>query len=193
MLQQLFEKFENQDEVPIEVADVASALVEIGLQDSIIFSDRTLTRVGYWNVLLEYTTSPGVYCAPELVTLIVYSKNVSLGWQTRMFKELIHMCDHSVEKTNSEQEVSDLLDKLLGPLSSEDYGLADMMAAVDKMAMYQALGLLFPLPARSTAIELIADHKKTIDEVADDVCLPVNFVKLVLVDDWPEMLNSLSV
>jgi hypothetical protein len=34
-------------------------------------------------------------------------------------KELIHSCDTDVERTNTEEEVTGLLDKLLGPLSTE--------------------------------------------------------------------------
>jgi hypothetical protein len=35
-----------------------------------------------------------------------------------------------------------LIEKIIGPLSTEDFGLADLMAAKDKPAVYQAAALI---------------------------------------------------
>jgi hypothetical protein len=65
-------------------------------------------------------------------------------------KELIHVMDGNAEKTNTSDELQGLIDKIIGPLSTEDFGLADLMAAKDKLAIYQALGVIFPDAAAPT-------------------------------------------
>jgi hypothetical protein len=58
--------------------------------------------------------------------------------------------DGNAEKTNTSDELQGLIDKIIGPLSTEDFGLADLMAAKDKLAIYQALGVIFPDAAAPT-------------------------------------------
>ncbi len=184
-------EFSECKDLPIEVNEVADALIKHGIQDSIIFSREDTDPGKIRGIFYQYTTSPGVYCQPDFVTLIVYSSNVDLAWQRLICcKELIHVCDARIEKTDTQQEVSDLLEKILGPLSTEDYGLADMMAAVDKIALYQALAILFPAAARDSAREQLS-NQKTIEDIVKWVALPKQFVELVVSDDWPDIQNSL--
>lgn len=47
------------------------------------------------------------------------------------------------KKTKAPEELDGLIDKILGPLSTEDFGLSDLTAARDKIATYQAIALVF--------------------------------------------------
>ena len=99
--------------------------------------------------------------------------------------------DARVEKTKTPEEVEGLLEKLLGPLSTEDFGLADFMAAKDKFALYQCLPILFPEAARARAAEKLKAGEKTIEQIADWALLPVPLARLVMTDGWPAMRRQL--
>ena len=178
-------------EMPVEVEDMASALIDAGCQDSIIFHPVDADAGTLQGVFYQYTTKRGVYAAPDFVTLIVYSENLSIDWQRMVCcKELIHACDKVAEQTNTPEEVQSLLDKVLGPLTTEDLGLPDLMALKDKLAIYQALAILFPLTARDQALEKIKQGV-TPEEIARWVCLPLPLVTMVLDADWPSIRQDL--
>ncbi|MQV98575.1 hypothetical protein GHK46_14915 [Sinorhizobium medicae] len=185
-LKNLLQAVASNNEMPLEVEDMANELIRAGCQDRIIFHPANQDPSELQGVFCQYTTRPGVYASPEFVTLIVYSSRLPIEWQRLVCcKELIHVCDSSVEQTNTEEEVQALLDKILGPLSTEDFGVADIMAAKDKFAIYQALAILFPLSAREEARDRIKRGFNDIDDVVAWTCLPKRMVEFVLSDEWP--------
>lgn len=188
MFRKLSNKIAESVDLPIEISDLADALVVLGCQDEIIFSPQPTDPGKIKGIFYKYTTSKGVYRAPDLVTLIVYSSNVSLEWQRVICaKEIVHVCDGSIECTRTEEQVSGLLDKILGPLATEDFGMADFMASIDKLALYQGLDLLFPMKAREMALKELALKTRSIEEVVDWVSIPKEFVELVLDESWPQL------
>ncbi|WP_275789003.1 hypothetical protein [Pararhizobium gei] len=64
------------------------------------------------------------------------------------------------------------------------------MAAKDKLAIYQALAIMFPLSARDQALEQ-RKAGRTVADVARWVCLPIPLVKMVMGDEWPELRQDL--
>ncbi|MGA1801109.1 hypothetical protein [Rhizobium sp. HT1-10] len=178
--------------MPVEIEELASELVLAGFQDSIIFHPEDVDPATVQGVFYQYTTHSGVYSAPEFVTLIVFSQHLDMAWQRLVCgKELIHVCDTAAEQTNTEDELEALLDKVLGPLSTEDFGIADLMAAKDKLAIYQALAILFPLRAREEARAHLNAGSRTVEQVALWAALPVPLVNLVVSDDWPSFYEFL--
>jgi hypothetical protein len=105
-------------------------------------------------------------------------------------KELIHVMDGKAEKTNTPDELQGLIDKIIGPLSTEDFGLADLMAAKDKLAVYQALGVIFPDAARVDALRAI-ESGMTKQQVMEQASIPMQFVNLVLADEWPAIKKDI--
>ena len=104
-------------------------------------------------------------------------------------KEIVHVLDRQEGKTNKADDVLALVDKLLGPLSSEDYGMADLMAATDRLALYQALAILFPSAAREIALNKIKE--KTIVEIAEWASIPEPLIRFALDPDWPQLREQL--
>lgn len=193
MFKKLLAGFEARTTLPVEIPELADALVNLGCQDVFIFSPQDTDPGKVRGVFYQYTTHSNAYAQPTLNTLVVFSKNVAPDWQRVICaKELIHVCDSAAAKTNTASEVDALVEKLLGPVSSEDYGLADFMASVDRLALYQALGLLFPMAAREVARAAIASQAATAKEIAEWVKLPGALVALVLSDEWPEVYKALS-
>lgn len=189
MFGKLLSHYSTRKTLPIDVQEVADHLVHhCGCQDSIIFHPEEMEIGALRGMYVQYTTHPGVYSAPELETLIIFPSNEPVDWQRMICaKELIHVCDGNGARTNSPDEVDDLVDKLLGPLSTDDYGLADLMASVDRIALYQALAVMFPWGAREVALEQIEKGNATELDVARWANLPLTLVRLVLDPAWEEL------
>lgn len=192
MLAKLLSRFEGRIEAPVEVTEVADGLISLGVQDRIIFSPEDMDPGKVRGAYYQYTTHGVMYGDPDLVSLIVYSQNLDLPWQRLVCcKELIHICDAAIEKTHEPDQVSELLDRLLGPLSTEDYGLADLAASVDKLAIYKALAFLFPAEARKVALSMLASGERRVEDVARWVDLPESLVEFVLDEGWPDIRSQL--
>ena len=190
MLQKLVEQFADNTNLPVEIDDIVEAIKALGWQDEVFLfaADTDPTRVR--GAFRQFTYRKGVYAEPQLVTHIVYSQNVSLAWQRVICaKELVHIYDSLAAKTDTEEEVSQLLDRLVGPLSSEDYGLVDLQAAKDRLALYQALPLLLP----KASLEVARANSIAAEVVAERACMPVELVNLVMSDDWQDLNGALFV
>ncbi|MDI7923420.1 hypothetical protein [Ferirhizobium litorale] len=190
-LKNLVAAVEQIDQMPIEVEEMAAKLVEAGCQDKIIFHPADEDPDEFQGVFYKYVVRHSTYADPEFTTLIAFSKHLPIEWQRMVCcKELIHTCDSSVEKTDSPEEVEALLEKVLGPLSTQDFGLADVMAAKDKLAIYQALAILFPPKAREQAVAGLAAGMR-IEEIAAWAGLPRALVSFACSEDWPAVMHEL--
>jgi hypothetical protein len=192
MFSRLVEYFSETTELPIEIPDIRTKIVEFGIQDEIIFFPQDMDPGKLRGVYYQYTTRNAVYGDAILCSLIVYSSRLSIEWQRVVCcKELIHILDGQAERTKTPEEVLGLVDKLLGPLSTEDFGIADFMAAKDRLALYQALALLFPAAARREAVQRLASGEDDIESIAEWACLPIALARVVMSDDWPELSSGL--
>lgn len=186
----LLDHFAEVVELPVEIDEIVQAIVHLGFQDEVylfpVQSDPSELR----GAIRQFRYNPGVYAAPQSVTHVVYTTQVPVDWQRVICaKELVHIFDRKAEKTDTPDEVSELIEKILGPLSTEDYGFADLQAAADRLALYQCLPLLFPPAALERAKAAIDSDRMTVDQVAEAACIPIGFVRLMLSDDW-EKLNG---
>lgn len=186
----LLDYFADVTDLPVEIDDVVQAIVQLDLQDEVylfpVNSDPSELR----GAIRQFRYSPGVYADPQSVTHIVYTTQVPLSWQRVICaKELVHIFDRKAEKTDTPDEVSELIEKILGPLSTEDYGFADLQAAADRLALYQCLPLLFPPKALAKAKEAVSSGVMTVEQITEVVCMPEGFVRIMLSDDW-EKLNG---
>lgn len=192
MLKNLIELFEDRVELPIEVQEIADAIIQLGVQDEIHFVDVDAEPSKIHGAFARFRYNNGVYAEPIWVTHIPYNRNESLEQQRVVCcKEMMHIFDSELEKTDTEAEVPDFLDKLIGPLSTDDFGLADYMAAKDKFALYQCLPLLFPKAALHIAREAIEAGTKSPEEVAEWAKLPKSLVNLMLNTDWDDLNDVL--
>lgn len=191
LIQQLARHFEARKELPIEIFEVRDAIIQLNIQDNIILSAEDMDPANCRGAFYQYTQQKAVYGEPEFISLIVYSQHLTIPWQRMVCcKEMVHILDKQEGKTNKREEVIALADKLLGPLSSEDYGMADFMATTDKLALYQGLAILFPLAARSHAISKLKTGK-TIPEIADWASVPEPLIAFALEPSWPELRGQI--
>ena|SRR6056297_1205564 len=193
MLAELIEKFADRVELPIDVQEVADAITDLGFQDEVRFYDVKADSSKIRGVFDQFTYRPGVYAEPVLVTLIPYNSNDPVEWQRVVCcKEMMHIFDSDLERTDTPDEIPDFLDKLLGPLSTDDFGLADFMAARDKVAMYQCLPFLMPKAALEVARSAVDSGQKSASEVAEWAKLPERLVRFMLLKEWDTINGALT-
>jgi hypothetical protein len=186
-LRKLYEHFQGIKELPVEIPDIRDVIYKLGIQDEIIFRPEPLNPGELRGIFYQYTYRPRPYADPELRTIIVYPENAPPFVQRLICaKELIHVMDSAVEQVSTEEEVRQLVDKLLGPLSTEDFGISDLVAAQDKMAIYRCIPLVFPACARAEAVEAMKAGL-TIEQVAERAALPAWVAQLVMDQAWPEL------
>ena len=193
MLKELIKKFEAQVELPVEVAEIADAIVDAGVQDEIHFVPVDADASSIRGAFARFRYQPGVYAEPVWVTHIPYNSNDSLEWQRVVCcKEMIHLFDSDLERTDTEEEVPEFLEKLLGLLSTEDYGVADIMASKDRLALYQCLPLLMPKAALKIAREAVAAGTASAEDVAAWAVMPIDLVRLMLHEHWENLNGALE-
>lgn len=187
----VLDHFSKTTELPVEIDEIVNFLIASGIQDEVFLFPVEADPTKLRGAIRQFRYHKLPYGDPISVTHIVYTTLVPLEWQRIICaKELVHVFDREVEKTETSEEVAQLLDKLVGPLSTEDYGFADLQAAVDRLALYQCLPLLLPTAALQEAKEAISRGHKTVEDVAKAACMPLFFVDLMLSSDW-EKLNGI--
>jgi hypothetical protein len=192
-LERLISCFQDVTELPVQIPEVRDAVVGIGIQDQIIFCpDPSLNTAVLRGIFHQFTHRPQMYGDPQRCSLVVYAAALDLPWQRVICcKELVHILDNEVERTSSLDELDGLLTRLLGPLSTEEFDIFDIMATKDRLAMYQALPIMFPFKARDRALERLKSGEMSLEEIAAIAELPFNLVRLILSADWPKLFKDL--
>ena len=177
-MRKLLQRFENRIDLPIEID-------EMGIQDKIVFSDENLDTGVLRGVFYQWREHGGVYGEPISTTLILYPKAESLPWQRLICaKELVHVCDKQIIKTQTPEMIEKLAEKIIGGFQDHFEGPADLMATMDKLAQYQGLNFLFPLAARKLAREKIAAEEQTIEQIADWAAIPIEQAQYSIPEAW---------
>jgi len=68
----------------------------------------------------------------------------------------------------------------------------DIMASKDRLAIYVALGVLFPKAARVSAKAAIASSMESIETIAEKAVLPQSLIRLALTEEWDGLLEELT-
>lgn len=193
MLRRLVERFQDRTKLPIEIEEIRDVLIDLGVQDKIIFSPELLDTGILRGAYYQWCEHAAAYGEPILTTLIVFPANEDLAWQRAICaKELVHVCDKQIVKTQTPEMVEELAQKVVGPFETRSATPADLMAAVDKLAQYQGLNLLFPAAARKLARAKIASGEKTYEEIADWASIPEQYARLVLEESWDALSELLT-
>lgn len=194
MLKTIIDGLKGRTALPIQVSEIAAAITHAGCQDIIYFKgidgeNPAHIHGAFW----RYTRRPGVYADPEYIALIPYNLNDTLAWQrVTCCKEMVHLFDSNLERTDKAEEVVELLDRLLGRMSTDDFGVVDLMAGKDKLALYYSLPLLLPKAALELARADVAAGRKTADQVASDAGMPLGLVEMMLNAEWDTLNGHLE-
>lgn len=192
MLFRLVQRFASRVTLPIEVDEVIEALTSFGWQDEIriqpVDTDPGILR----GTCVQWHESPAPYAQPSLVTLITYSSKMDLEHQRLVcVKELVHACDPPALRVRNSDRLRNVLEKLVLPLQADQGSLENLINIQERIAIYQALAILFPLPAREAALDGLTTGKYSFEEIVRWACLPNSYVGVVLHDRWPEFVRDM--
>lgn len=194
MLKKIIGNLKERTALPIQVEEIAQAIVAEGLQDTIYFKsiegeDPAQIHGAFW----RYTRRPNVYADPEFIALIPYNAADTIEWQrVTCCKEMVHLFDSDMERTDKADEVVALLDRLLGRMSTDDFSVADLMAGKDKLALYHCLPLLLPKAALLIARADIEAGRRTVEQVAKAAGMPIGLVRMMLNPEWDTLNGHLE-
>lgn len=189
----LFDYLSETRELPVEIKDLISVLIDAGVQDEIYLRPVNTDPGSLRGAIRQFRDHRGVYGEPLWITHIVYSKNSPLEWQRiTCAKEIVHLFDKDIEKTDTIEEVMGLIDKLVGPLTTENFGISDIQATVDRFAVYKCLPLLLPKAALTDAKLNVKRGELTVQEVAKAACMPEELVSIMISDEWDEIIRLLE-
>ena len=192
-MKRILQKFENRTDLPIEIEEIRDFIVELGIQDRIVFCAEDLDTAILRGVIYQWRQSNSVYGEPIWTTLIVYPSSMAQDWQRAICaKEMVHIFDSQIVKTVNSEMIEGLAKKVVGPLEIDADSPESLMATVDRIAEFQAINLLFPRAARILARTKISSDEMTIREISEWASIPEHFVKIALDPKW-EYLSSILV
>lgn len=177
---------------PITIQNVADQIREsFGVVDRIWYCGFDEHQDVLLGMLLQWETRH-VYGEITADAAVCFNANVSLEWQRLICcKELIHLLDPPGLKVNAPPKLTKLLDRLLGGLDYKITSLSHARAAMETMAQYQAVAVLFPHEAREEYVEAHREGTMSLDAIAEDVLIPREYVTLVMDDMWKEVRERL--
>lgn len=190
----VIQKLNSLRKLPIQINDIRDLIIENGYQDKIVFSKQAcLDPQKLRGVCYQWREHGSVYGEPIWVTLIAYPQDVDTPTQRLICaKELIHIFDHQIVKTQTAEMVYKLAEKVISEMRTELDTPENLMAAVDNLAAYQGINLLFPLEARAHMRAELSADRETNESIARKVDLPVETVKLVMPPTWEKMTQIMS-
>lgn len=189
----LIEFFETYQNVPVEIQDVIDHSVEtLGIQDEITLFASDLDPDVLLGMLVRYNESDGLYKPPKRCALVIYNKNVPIEYQRlACCKEIVHLFDVPALVTNSRDEIISLINNLADGFDINALSIGDWQALKDKLALHQALAILFPHEAREDLMTPYNEGK--IDEhwIAEHFCIPLEHVEFLMSDGWDTFRKAL--
>lgn len=182
----LIRQFSEKRELPIDIeTHVIAALRSMGVSDEIY---------PFWDIHLSVGTLQG-YCHREeiprgdssfFMTTIGYAKNGHEMERLVSCKELLHILDPKKCRVDTAEKVYSFIAKialrgdLVDPFSDDD-------DQADRVAVLEALAILFPLAARNELLPFYKAGELTLAQISEYAELPQSYVKIVLSDRWPKI------
>ena len=185
----LVQHFEARTELPIDLNEATHWLLENRIQDEINFVGVSLDTGIIRGFLKRFKRPQGGWdIEPEHVSNIYYDHAQGPDWiQVVIAKELLHILDSACVTTKEQFEK--LTQRLTLPtelqhlLEDPDYAL------VDKFGTAPASALLLPRAAREEFYPLYKSGHLTANEIARIAAMPVEHVRAVMSDDWPQIYD----
>lgn len=120
---------------------------------------------------------------------IQYADFLPTCWQRLVCcKELIHYLDPIEQRVSTDPAFQRLVERIVLPV--EMYDANDGMSVWnDRLGIWHALAVLFPWACRQLYEAPLRDGKMTLEEIAGEVDLPVEYVAVVMHEDWAHVYH----
>lgn len=192
-MRDLLKKFEARLDLPIEIDEIHQAIIELGYQDRIVLCDEDLDTEIIRGAFYQYREHGDVYGEARWTTLVVYPRHADPSLQRLVCaKEMVHIFDEQISKTQTPEMVSQLAVKVLGKPNGNPESAADLIATLDNLAVYVGINLLFPREARKEARLKVSAGELTVQDVAEWAVLPIDSVTMALDEGWEEIAAILE-
>jgi hypothetical protein len=189
----LIQFFETFQRVPVEIQDVRDQILEAyGIEDEIILHRADMDPNILVAMLVRFTERRDAYAPPRRCALIIYSGNVPIEVQRlAVCKELVHLLDVPALQSRTRDDVITLIKNLTEGFNLTQLSVGDWQAMKDKIALYQALAVLFPHELREDLMEPYENG--TIDDawIAEYFSIPEEHVELLMSDKWDGFRRTL--
>lgn len=195
----LIKAFADHDEFPIKPVDVARCLIEAGIEEEITFIGVDLDIPILRGFIVQTTETRGVYdsAGNGRISKIYYGSNQDIEWQRLVCcKELLHILDHEVYRTETREQVTGLIKKIILPpafqSATEPSDGDGAQALFDRVGALQAAAVLFPIAVRDLLLPYYhPDGILTDDEIVRMVGIPQIYVRMVMSEFWPNVYQHL--
>ena len=182
----LIRDFSARTKLPVDVDDIVAELKSRGVKDDIWY---------YWDTELDPSVMGGHikhYKVPvgdltRNVADITYGKMGNEKERLVCGKELLHILDPERFKTNTEEGLDHLIEKMRMPPDVVDIVSDGVHALTDRFALTQALTVMFPLTARNALKPFYDSKKLSLLYIADLAELPPRYVGVIMSDAWDQI------
>ncbi len=190
---QLIRHFEALGRIPVPMQEVVDAfrksLLDSGLQVKGVNLPANVLRGTHYRY--HHEPSSGSAVMPGKMAMVIYSVQQDLGWQRLVCcKELIHVLDSSVVRTETKDDVIQLGHKL----TEKDRRYkesGDLQWFFDDIAKYQAVAMLFPFGLREEVMGAYTAKRISDEMLAEAVQIPEEYVRTVMSDHWKLLRESI--
>ena len=194
MFSKLLAKFDECENLPIEISEIQTALVQLGCQDEIYVDAVEMDTTQLMGTFDSWVTHKAVYGDPVHITQIGYHANFDIKLQRMICaKELVHICDPRIAQTRTLEDIKDLLELLPFILiNPNDHGNLSPAQRAEITAVEKGLMLLFPKRVRAKARGLLAENKLTLEILEEKALIPRDQLEKMLDKDFERRANQLQ-
>lgn len=190
----LIKLFATRTEVPIDIdGDVIPAVQSLGFSGELYWfyaeMDSSVLRGSL--VQWEYPASEN---GPMIqVAEITVADDQTEDWRRMIAcKEMIHLLDKPGERVNTTEDFDRLIERLSLPADMQDFKQDGLQVLTDRMAVTEALAVLFPLAARNELYKPFKDGKLALADIARIVNIPQRYVALAMHESWESLYEFLT-
>jgi len=188
----LIQKFAARTVVPVEVDDVVDFIRRLGVRDEIYFWDADISPSVLQAAITHWDYPADGAGKVRTVADIHTARNLPLNdKRVAQVKELLHILDPEHFLVNTIEDVRALMEKIVLPPDLVDWANDGVHANSDRAAIVHALAVLFPWQTRQLLLDPFKAGKKTLDEIADLVALPADYVQFVMSDIWVQLHEAM--
>lgn len=184
-------EFSKKETLPIDLDDdVIPKLIEAGLTDEIYpFWDSQLPSGSLFGHFVHEEVPDGIGGYKRVAT-VTYGQDSDEMQRLVACKETLHLFDPVHCRVSTEEEIEDLIGKMVLPPDLVEPISDGHKAFTDRLAILQAVAVLFPLAAREIVLPAYKAEKMSLKDVAELAELPEFIVAMVMDENWPKTLAS---
>lgn len=175
---------------PIDIWDhVKPEFEKLGVRDEIyFFADPKLDHTILRGKITSWSYPTGVAGRTNFVADITYADQQPNDWQRLVCcKEMMHIFDPIETRGGKAEDVDRLVDKIILPRELQDPFSDGLHALTDRVAVYYATAILFPLAARETLMQAYEAGNLSLEDIAELMEIPLKYAFMVMSEAWPEV------